>query len=218
MDRPLTRSSFGQRASDEGVAMRLGRIGGLLIITSSVAFAAASAVATTGGSVSVRGAGLGGLFVTIAFALLGAGAGLLALGGLAGSGARLARVGLGLMAIALTVSVATPVAASDSVFVIVFLAAGMVAALGAILTVLGLLLTPGPARRSGVLFLGGALLALVAQALANLGRPGSGGSSPAILDLAAGAVTLMCVVVLVAALVSLGRIGLQQPRLETVSL
>ena len=154
--------------------MRLASIGGLLVTVASVLFLAAVLVGVSGGSVSVAGAGPGGLLVTVGLAMLAGGATILCVTGPGALRGRVPRVGLGLIGIGIAANLATSNVSASSMLVLVFLAGGMVAGLGAVITMLGLLETNGRPRRIALTFLGGLVLAGAAGALINVGVDGSG--------------------------------------------
>lgn len=154
--------------------MRIASIGGLLVTLASVLFLAAVLVGVSGGSVSVAGAGPGGLLVTVGLAMLAGGATILCVTGPGALRRRVPRVGLGLIGIGIAANLATSNVSASSMLVLVFLAGGMVAGLGAVITMLGLLETNGRPRRIALTFLGGLVLAGAAGALINVGVDGSG--------------------------------------------
>ena len=154
--------------------MRIASIGGLLVTVSSVLFLAAVLVGVSGGSVSVAGAGPGGLLVTVGLAMLAGGATMLCVTGPGALRGRVPRVGLGLIGIGIAANLATSNVSASSMLVLVFLVGGMVAGLGAVITMLGLLETNGRPRRIALTFLGGLVLAGAAGALINVGVDGSG--------------------------------------------
>ncbi len=154
--------------------MRIASIGGLLVTVSSVLFLAAVLVGVSGGSVSVAGAGPGGLLVTVGLAMLAGGATILCVTGPGALRGRVPRVGLGLIGIGIAANLATSNVSASSMLVLVFLVGGMVAGLGAVITMLGLLETNGRPRRIALTFLGGLVLAGAAGALINVGVDGSG--------------------------------------------
>jgi len=98
--------------------MRLSRLGGLLILGSCGLLVVAVVAALFGGSVSVRGSEPGGWALTAAMMLLGVGSGLLALGGFGAQRARVARVGLGLVAVGLLSTLATSNVSVSSMLVV----------------------------------------------------------------------------------------------------
>lgn len=154
--------------------MRIASIGGLLVTLASVLFLAAVLVGVSGGSVSVAGAGPGGLLVTVGLAMLAGGATMLCVTGPGALRGRVPRVGLGLIGIGIAANLATSNVSASSMLVLVFLVGGMVAGLGAVITMLGLLETNGRPRRIALTFLGGLVLAGAAGALINVGVDGSG--------------------------------------------
>jgi hypothetical protein len=157
--------------------MRLASIGGLLVTVASVLFLAALPVGVSGGAVSGAGAGPGGLLVTVGLAMLAGGAVLLCVTGPGALGGRVPRVGLSLVGIGIAANLATSNVSASSMLVLVFLAGGMVAGLGAVITILGLLAAQGLPRRIALTFLGGLVLAGAAGVLTNMVVDGSGVST-----------------------------------------
>jgi hypothetical protein len=147
--------------------MRTGFIGGLLIIGACLLNVVTAVIAATGGSVSVAGAGPGGLTLTVALAMLALGALLLGIGG-ARSLNRFARLGLVLSGIGLTATLSTANVSVSSMLVLVFLIGGLVAWLGVVITGLAVLATPGRPRQAGLVFGAGVLIASAAGALNNV--------------------------------------------------
>lgn len=154
--------------------MRLSRLGGLLILGSCVLLALTVVAALFGGSVSVRGAEPGGWALTAAMVLLGVGSGLIALGGFEARRARIARLGLILVAGGLLTTLATSNASVSSMLVIVYLLGGAVFALGILVTAIGMIGAPGGPRRTGLVFIGGLALAAAAGGIANYLRSPDG--------------------------------------------
>jgi len=154
--------------------MRLSRLGGLLILGSCGLLVVAVVAALFGGSVSVRGSEPGGWALTAAMMLLGVGSGLLALGGFGAQRARVARVGLGLVAVGLLSTLATSNVSVSSMLVVVYLLGGVVFALGILVTAIGMVGTPGGPRRTGLIFIGGLALAAAAGGAANVLRSPDG--------------------------------------------
>jgi hypothetical protein len=142
--------------------MSSSRIGGILIVISAALFALTLAIAAWGGSVSVRGEGPGSVTATAALILLGAGLLILAIAGRPPLDGRTLRFGFGLVVIGGAAELLTADVPVESLLVIVFLLGGMVALIGIVVSGIGLLVTPGAARRVGLGFVAG--IALVALA------------------------------------------------------
>jgi hypothetical protein len=147
--------------------MRIGFIGGLLIIGACLLNVVTAAIAAVGGSVSIGGSGPGSLTLTVALAMLAVGALLLGLGGSRPLN-RFARLGLVLSGIGLTATLSTATASVSSMLVFVFLIGGLVAWIGVIMTGVAVLATPGRPRQAGLIFVAGVLIASVAGGLNNV--------------------------------------------------
>jgi hypothetical protein len=184
--------------------MRLSRLGGLLILGSCALLAMTVVAALLGGSVSVRGAEPGGWALTAAMVLLSVGAALIALGGFEAHRARVARVGLGLVAGGLLSTLATSNVSVSSMLVLVYLLGGAVFALGILVTAIGMVGTPGHPRRTGLTFIGGLALAAAAGGTANLLRSPDGSAVFGGLAIAA----VLAVVAAVALIAGIGGLGL----------
>jgi len=163
--------------------MRIGTVGGALIIAASAMFAAAALIALTGGAVYVGWDSPGAVAVTIAVALLAAGAGLVALAGPERLGNRLVRGGLGMVAVGLISTIATSKVGSSSLLVLVYLGGGLLSLIGVAVASIGLARSRG-GRRAGGTLLAGLILFAGAGAVANaisasrLSGAGSEGSGP----------------------------------------
>jgi hypothetical protein len=147
--------------------MRIGTVGGALVVSGSLLLGLSGVIATAGGSVSVAGSSLGGAVVTAALALLAAGAALLGLTGEGGLRSRSVRAGLGLMAVGIASTLATSGVSASSMLVVVFLLGGMVALVGGVVTSLALLREAGRPRHVALTFLAGLVLAGAAALLTN---------------------------------------------------
>ena len=147
--------------------MSLSRIGGILIVAAAVLFALTLVIAAGGGSVSVRGNGPGSDTATVALVLLGVGLAMLAIAGPPPLHGRVVRAGFWLVVIGGAAELLTAGVAVESWLVVIFLLGGLVVLVGVIVSGIGLLLTPGPARRVGLGFAAGIALAVVAGFVSN---------------------------------------------------
>ena len=184
--------------------MSLSRIGGALVAAAAALLAVTLVVALNGGSISVRGDGIGSLTLTVALVLLGAGLLVLAIVGPPPFGGRIVRTGFAIVAVGGAAELASASATADSALVYVLLLGGLAVLVGVVISGIGLLRTPGRPRWVGLMFIAGVGLALVAGAVAN--DPGVAFSSDA-----AGLRAAMSIVAVVAAglmLAALAGIGL----------
>ena len=147
--------------------MSLSRIGGALVAAAAALLAVTLVVGLNGGSISVRGDGLGSLTLTVALVLLGAGLLVLAIVGPPPFGGRLVRTGLLIVAVGGAAELASASATADSALVYVLLLGGLAVFVGVVISGIGLLRTPGRQRWVGLMFVAGVALALVAGAVAN---------------------------------------------------
>ncbi len=147
--------------------MSLSRIGGALVAAAAALLAVTLVVGLNGGSISVRGDGLGSLTLTVALVLLGAGLLVLAIGGPRPFGGRLVRTGFLIVAAGGAAELASASATADSPLVYVLLLGGLAVVVGLVISGIGLLGTPGRPRWVGLMFVAGVGLALVAGAVAN---------------------------------------------------
>ena len=189
--------------------MRLARLGGLLILGSCVLLALTVVAAVLGGSVSVRGAEPGGWALTAAMAMLGVGSGLLALGGFEARRARIARLGLLLVACGLLSTLATADVPVSSLLVIVYLLGGAVFALGILVTAIGMIGTPGRPRRTGLTFIGGLTFAAVAGGSASWLRSPDG-SALVVVQAVAAALALVAACALIVGIAGIGLLALER--------
>ena len=193
--------------------MRYGRIGGGLVI-------GGWALAVIGIGLSwVASSAVFGLVGTLAAVMIGSGAAVIAIAGVAPLRGLVVRVGLGLLAVGLTCLVGSAIVAArltyepfeDAPFIVLFVAGWLASSVGMLVTQLALIRAGGLARRLGVLFfaglastwlmgalaaaMGSGPLQIVAAALAVLGATGFviGCAAPGVLvvraDRAAVAVT-----------------------------
>jgi hypothetical protein len=147
--------------------MTLFRLGGGLVTAAAALLLVTFAVALNGGSVSLLGQGPGSLALTVALALLGSGFLALAIGGRPPLDGRTVRAGLALVAIGVALAFATSGVSPSNMLIYVFLLGSFAVWLGTLVAAIGLLRSPGRARWVGLSFVGGALAALVAGAIAN---------------------------------------------------
>lgn len=181
--------------------MRLGTIGGGLLVGSCLLLVVMCAIAAAGGSVGLGSSGspaVGGLVLLGAIGLAALGIGILALAGPAPLQGRGLRIGFGLLSVGLlSISASTLIAStlshdpleSGPVVILFFLGAPAIL-IGAPLTILALLFRPGRLRRLGLVFLGGLLLAIVTGMIrSGLSANGSVPWSP--IDVLATATTLV---------------------------
>ena len=147
--------------------MSLSRIGGALVAAAAALLAVTLVVGLNGGSISVRGDGLGSLTLTVALVLLGAGLLVLAIVGPPPFGGRLVRTGFLIVAVGGAAELASASATADSALVYVLLLGGLAVVVGVVISGIGLLRTPGRPRWVGLMFVAGVALALVAGAVAN---------------------------------------------------
>jgi hypothetical protein len=150
-----------------------GRIGGLLVVAGGLLFAIAVAIYVGGGGVGFGRGDVSGLVVDASLALFGGGAVVLSLGGPRPlPDGRVVRVGLGTLAVGqlglLALSVMAAGSTVDRLEILFPLILGA-ASLGSLLTGLGLVRTPGPARTVGSLFLAGMLFLVLVTTLGNSG-------------------------------------------------
>jgi hypothetical protein len=150
--------------------MRIGLIGGILVIGACLLVVVTGLIAASGGPVSIAGEGPGSLTLTVALAMLAVGALLIGVGGSRPLN-RFARLGLVLSGIGLTATLSTANVSVSSMLVFVFLIGGLVAWIGVIMTGLAVLATPGRPRQAGLIFVAGVLIASVAGALNNVVGP-----------------------------------------------
>ena len=156
--------------------MRLGQIGGILVIGGWAAFVVTALAVSGGGSVGVGGSGTGSQIFGIGLGLFGVGLIAIGLAGrepfrgryLRGS---LALLGVGVLAITISSLIAAGMTADpleNGPVVILLLGGGLVGAVGALVTLVSLLRAEGRLRRLGLLaVLAVALLVVSGQLLNN---------------------------------------------------
>ena len=183
--------------------MTLSRIGGALVALAAALLAVTLVVGLNGGSISVRGDGLGSLTLTVALVLLGAGLLVLAIVGPPPFTGRLVRTGFAVVAAGGAAELASASATADSALVYVLLLGGLAVVVGLIISGIGLLGTPGGPRWVGLMFIAGVGLALVAGAVAN--DPGVAFSTDAAgLRAAMGIAAVVAAGLMLAALAGIG--------------
>lgn len=148
--------------------MWFGRIGGLLVVSGGVLFMIAAAIYMGGG-------GIDDLVVDASLALFGCGAGVLSVGGPRPLHGRVVRAGLGILAVGQLSYLALSLIATASTFdqlgslPLIIWRVGLGAAfVGSLITGLSLVLTRGPSRVVGSLFLAGMLLLALMAILGNM--------------------------------------------------
>jgi hypothetical protein len=147
--------------------MPLSRIAGALVVGAAALLAVTLVIAIGGGSVSVRGDGPGSLTLTAALLLLGAGLLILAIVGPLPFDGRIVRTGFALVVAGGAAELATANVSPSSALVYVFLLGGLAVLVGAAVTGVGLLRSPGRTRWVGLTFVAGILLAVAAGFVAN---------------------------------------------------
>src|SRR5262245_9293883 len=147
--------------------MSLSRIGGILVVASAVLLAITLVIAVSGGEVSVRGGGPGSISATIGLLVLGAGLLCLAVAGRPPLHGRVLRTGFALVVVGGAAELLTANVPVESWLVVIFLLGGLLVLLGTLISGIGLLLTPGRARRVGAGFAVGIALVILAGGIAN---------------------------------------------------
>lgn len=155
--------------------MQFGRIGGALVVGGWALFVVMGAIFVGGGSVGLGALSIGGLVLDAALALIGSGAVVLSVTGPKPFNGRAVRIGLGILAVGLLVSLASAIMAGASEndalesipMVVLLLVGGLATVIGAVVTVLALLLTRGPSRVVGSVLLASLGLLILAWILAN---------------------------------------------------
>jgi hypothetical protein len=147
--------------------MPLTRIAGLLVVGAAALLAVTLVFAGGGGEVSIGGAGPGSLTATVALLLLGAGLFILAIQGRPPYESRVLRTGFALVVVGGTAELLTAGVPVESWLVVIFLLGGMLVLAGTVVSGIGLLLTPGAARRVGLGFAAGIALVVLAGYVAN---------------------------------------------------
>jgi hypothetical protein len=151
---------------------RLAPAGGWLVIVGPCLLLVPVAFAIAGQPVAIGGLGAGGAMLAIALAVTAVGFALLAVAGPPVIVGRVARIGFALLAIGLGCIVLSSAIAGgmtsdplgELAFVLPFLLGGLATVVGIPVTVIGLLLRPGAARRVAAIFLAG-LAVVVASAI-----------------------------------------------------
>jgi hypothetical protein len=180
--------------------MHLGRLGSLLILASCGFFALTIGATLTGASVSVGGPGPGGLFLTVGLGLIAVGGAVLGIAGSPALRSKVARAGLIVAPVGLVATLATAQVSASSMLVVVFLIGGATFGIGSVVTILGLLGSPGSQRAAALTVLGGVLLGSVASLLPTFARSVPGqpvsplGILAVVLGLAGGAIVLAGVI------------------------
>ena len=186
--------------------MSLSRIGGALVTAATALLAVTLVVGLNGGSISVGGEGPGGITLTVALALLGAGLLVLAIVGPSPFGGRLVRTGFAVVAVGGAAELVSAKATADSALVYVLLLGGLAVLVGVVISGIGLLRTPGRPRWVGLMFVAGVALALVAGAVAN--DPGVAFSTDAAgLRAAMGIAAVVAACLMLAALAGIGLVA-----------
>lgn len=174
------RSEFGPTRMGRESAMRLGLVGGLMVVGACGLFVVVGIIAATGGSVGLGSPDLGStnpgdLVLAVALGLAGIGMGLIGLSGPSPLNGRSIRLGLGLLSVGLLSSTVSAAISSTLTYdplengpaVVSFLVGGLGLLVGGLLSLIGLLRAPGRPRRTAAFFLAGLLLAVVAGGLVN---------------------------------------------------
>ena len=183
--------------------MSLSRIGGALVTAAAALLAVTLVVGLNGGSISVGGEGPGSLTFTVALALLGVGLLVLAIVGPPPFEGAIVRTGFAIVAVGVAAELVSAKAAADSALVYVLLLGVLAVLVGAVISGIGLLRTPGRPRWVGLMFIVGVALAVVAGAVAN--DPGVAFSTDAAgLRAAMGTVTVVAAGLMLAALGGIG--------------
>ena len=199
--------------------MRLGPIGGVLLIGACLLALVVGGIATAGGSVGIGGSDVGGLVLSAALLFGGLGVGLIGLSGSQPLDRRSLRIGLVILSVGMMSTLGSAVVSSTLAYdplenwsaVILFLAGGLGLLIGGILTVIALLRSPGRPRRIGGLFVSGLLLAMVSGALVNSVFAYTSMDTPA-LHLAGGAIALVGGTLMLIACGALGLLAIQSGR------
>lgn len=190
--------------------MKLSSIGGALIIASSALLVVAASVGVAGGAVSIGWSGGGQIAITLAVALLAAGALLSSVSGSGALGARSMRVGLAILGAGAVMLLLSARVAMDDPLIFAFLAAIPLTWLGVVVCVLGLLRSPGRPRTLSLAFLGGLGLAGLAGAI-RTGITTSGTALPLPIDVLTLGLVAIGGVLVVAAIAGVGLLGLRPP-------
>jgi hypothetical protein len=193
--------------------MRIGTVGGALIIAASVMFAVAAAIGLAGGSVYVGWDTPGALAVTSAVILLAVGAGLVALAGPRRLTGRMVRGGLALVAVGLISTIATSKVGVSSMLVLVYLAGGLLSVIGVAVASIGLARSRD-GRRAGATLLVGLILFATAGALANVASAsrmsGAGSDGPGVIGMLGVALVIVGCATMAFGLASIGWLALDR--------
>lgn len=162
--------------------MRLDRIGGILVIAGWGLVIVTGLIFAIGGSFAPGTGSVGGTVLAAGLATLASGVGAIAVGAPRLLRGRAMRIGLGLFGIGLACAATgallggTAARGLEGIATIVLLfVGGWIGVIGAIVTVVGLLRTPGRPRTVGWVFLGGFCLCLASAVIAyGLGAPAFG--------------------------------------------
>lgn len=204
--------------------MRLGLVGGLMVVGACTLFVVAGVIAATGGSVGLGSMDLGptnpgSLVLAVALGLAGAGTGLIGLSGPSPLNGRSIRIGLVVLSVGLLSLTASNAISSTLTYdplengpaVISGLVGLLGMLVGAPLTLIGLLRAPGRPRRTAAFLLAGLLLAIVAGLLVNSVFAYTSMDTPA-LHQAGGFVALAGGVLMLAALARIGLMAIDAAR------
>ena len=154
--------------------MRLGRIGGLLVVGGWGLFILVGAIVIAGGSVGIGARSVGGLVLDAALGLIGSGAAVLSIAGPTPRNGRAMRIGLGLLAVGLLSFFLGAIIAGASEFdplesipvIVLVFGGGWAALIGVVVTDIALVRAPGRSRLVGLLLLAGFGLCIAAIVLA----------------------------------------------------
>ena len=203
--------------------MRLGLIGGILLLGACLLAIVVAGIFATGGSVGLGVRDVGGLVLAAALAFGGLGFGLVGLAGAQPLDRRSLRIGFVLLGVGLLANLGSAAIAATLTYdplengpaVILLFMGGLAMLLGGPLTVIALLRSPGRPRRIGVLFVSGLLLAVVAGVLVNSVFAYTSMDTPA-LHLAGGVVALVGGSLMLIACGALGLLALRSERSNEV--
>lgn len=177
--------------------MRLGPLGGVLLLGGCLLAIIVAGIVAAGGSAGLGVRDAGGLALTATLALGGLGFGLLGLSGPTPMDRRSLRIGFAFLGVGQLASLAsTAIAAivSDPTeswpAIILLLVGGLAILIGGPVTVIALLISPGRLRRIGALFVSGFAVGLVGGGLVNAVFAAASTDAPAV-HLASGAVALI---------------------------
>lgn len=191
--------------------MRLGAIGGLLVVAACALGLVAEVIALGGGSVGVRSTSPGGISLTLALILLAGGAAILGLSGPEPLDGRVLRIGMVLVALGIPAVIATTDVSASSMLVVVYLLGGVIAFFGAVAICLALLHSTGEPRRVVLMFLAGLVIAAVAGGIANAATSDVAPLSQ-IARVLPTPLALVGSLVMLAAVARLGFLGIRKPQ------